>query len=172
MVTVVLLWLSGAGPAWSADGEARARLQAEPARVWEVLSDLGAWPEVFPSITRVEIYEIDARHARLRQVTRAMGTTVSYTLNVSLIPEERRLELALDPAEPSDVDEITATWRVVALEDRGARVELRSRVVSGHPIPDFLEGRLVRRSVRDSLDALVAEVERRARFVGVTTAAR
>jgi hypothetical protein len=162
LAALAFLWLVPARTVQAAEGVASVELWAEPSQVWDVLSDLEAWSTIFPSIARIQVSVVDSHHVRLSQVTRALGMTVAYTTLATLFPDEGRLELVLDSAEPHDVEQVVVSWSVVSWEGRGSRVELRSRVVSGRPIPGFIEGRLVRRSVRESLQALVEEVERRA----------
>jgi hypothetical protein len=62
---------------------------------------------------------------------------------------------------PQDVEAMTAEWRVSEDGSGGTRIELRSTVRTGLPVPGFLERRVVARSIEASARALFDEAERR-----------
>jgi hypothetical protein len=123
--------------------------------VLAVLTNFEAWSRVFAGVDTVATERRDARHARVRQVVRRAGHTLSYTLVVAVDPDAREVALALDPSEPSDVDDLRTTWRVRAHPDGGSTIELRVVSRSGLPVPSFVERRITEGTARSSLDDLV-----------------
>ena len=156
--SVALLALaSGAhaeGPSRSVDVEAPAEL------AWQVLTDFAAWPQFMPSIVRVGVEELGASELKLRHETESMGFQVAFTARTRIDGEALRMDLQLDESEPADLAAMDATWQVVPLGDRGVRIEFRSNVRSG-AVPQFVERRMVKKSVDETVAAVAAEIERR-----------
>ncbi len=137
-----------------------AHIAASPDRVLAVLADFESWSRVFDGVETLRAERQDARHVRLRQRVHRAGYTMSYTIFATVDPESRRVDLALDPAEPGDLDVLTTTWRIEPLPDGASLVTLRVRSRSRLPVPDFVERYITERTTHDSLADLVRSVER------------
>jgi ribosome-associated toxin RatA of RatAB toxin-antitoxin module len=138
-------------------------IDASPAEVWNVLTDFDAWVEIFPHVQRVQVERMSAERVDVRQRTEAFGWVVEYTSRSTLSPAEGRIAVELDRTRPHDIEELTGVWEVTPnTYGTGTVLELRLRIVSGLPIPGFLERRFVGRSVKKTVAAVAAEVERRA----------
>jgi carbon monoxide dehydrogenase subunit G len=149
------------GPALGAEevAVASARVAASPATVWALLTDFDGWQQVFPSVTQLSVERVDVRRARLHTVSQNSGYTIRYTLATTLVPEERRLECALDPGGRNDLAELSLAWRVSPTPDGGSLIELRVRSNSGMPVPRFVERRMAERTARQSVAALASAAE-------------
>ncbi len=133
--------------------------------VWNVLTDFDAWAEIVPHVHRVQVEWMSAERVEVRQRTEAFGWAVEYTSRSTLSPAEGRIAVELDRSRPHDIQELSGVWEITPSTDgAGTVLELRLRIVSGLPIPGFLERRFVGRSVKQTVAAVVAEVERRRRL--------
>lgn len=152
--------LLGSAPAGAAEqASASARVPVPPAVVWSRLSDFDAWLDIFPSVAALDVHRVGERRARLRTTTRMAGRTVRYTLAAVLHPERCRIDLALDPTAPADLERLDSTWRVRRAAGGGSRIELDVTSDSGWPVPGFVERRLALRSAREAVEALVAALD-------------
>lgn len=142
------------GPTGSIDVSAPAEL------AWQVLTDFAAWPEFMPSINRVAVRELGGSELKLRHETETMGFHVEFTALTEVDTDALRLHLWLDESEPADLVAMDATWQVVPLAAGGARIEFRSDVRSG-AVPAFVERRMVKKSVDETVEAVAAEIQRR-----------
>ena len=142
------------GPSGSIDVSAPAEL------AWQVLTDFAAWPQFMPSINRVAVQELGASELKLRHETETMGFQVAFTALTEVDTPALRLHLTLDESEPTDLAAMDATWQVVPLATGGARIEFRSNVRSG-AVPAFVERRMVKKSVDETVEAVAAEIQRR-----------
>ena len=137
-------------------------IDASPADVWNVLTDFDAWAEIFPHVQRVQVERVSSERVVVRQRTEAFGWAVEYTSRSTLSPAEGRIAVELDRSRPHDIQELTGVWEITPNTDGTVTVlELRLRIVSGLPIPGFVERRFVGRSVKQTVAAVAAEVERR-----------
>jgi carbon monoxide dehydrogenase subunit G len=156
---VVALGIAGAARADAVETSISARVDAAPDRVLAVLADFESWNRVFDGVQTLAERQ-DAHHARLRQRVQRAGYTMSYTLDATVDPAARSVDLALDPAEPGNLDVLATTWRIEPLADGGSLVTLRVRSRSRLPVPDFVERCITERTTHASLADLVRSVER------------
>jgi hypothetical protein len=157
---------AGAGVARAGDGEpqavASARLDVPPDLVWGLLADLDAWPERAPELTTIEMGHAPDGSRRVRQTTRVLGLSFFHASTVSVDAARRRIELALDPAEPGDFERVDSAWTVTPGPSRGTLVELRSHARLRSPLPAFLQRRALQDTVDAMMRSLVAAAERHA----------
>jgi len=152
------------GGAWGPDASAvfaSERVALEPERVFEVLGDVQAWPAYMPDLERIEVEPLGPNRLAVRQTHRVLGRSVRTHSIAVVDSQRRRIVLALAPDAPQDVEIMTAEWRVSEDGSGGTRIELRSTVRTGLPVPGFLERRVVARSIEASARALRDEAERR-----------
>jgi ribosome-associated toxin RatA of RatAB toxin-antitoxin module len=152
--------IAGAARADAVETFASARVDAAPDRVLAVLADFESWNHVFPGVETLGAERQDAHRARLRQRVQRAGYTMSYTLDAIVDPTARRVDLALDPAEPGDLEVLSTTWRIDPLPDGGSLVSLRVRSRSRLPVPTFVERLMTERTAHESLADLVRSIER------------
>lgn len=132
-----------------------AHVDASPEQVLAVLTNFESWGSLFVSVETLHAERQDPFHARVRQKARRAGHTLSYTLVATIDPNGRRVELALDPAQPHDLEELRTTWRIQALPNGGSRIDLHVLTDSGLPVPGFIERAVAEGTARTSLDELV-----------------
>jgi ribosome-associated toxin RatA of RatAB toxin-antitoxin module len=137
-----------------------ARVDATPDRVLAVLADFESWNRVFDGVETLRAERQDARHVRLRQRVHWAGYTMSYTIFATIDPDARRVDLALDPAEPGDLELLSTSWRIEPLPGGASQVTLRVRSRTRLPVPDFVERSITERTAHESLADLVRSVER------------
>jgi carbon monoxide dehydrogenase subunit G len=155
-----LLIAAGAARAETVETSVSARVAAPPDRVLAVLADFESWGRVFASVETLGAERQDDRRARVRQRVHRAGYTFRYTLAATVDRAARRVDLELDPNEPSDMETLATTWRVEPLDDGGALVTLRVRTRSRLPIPAFLERHITQRTASESIAELVRALER------------
>lgn len=132
-----------------------AEVDAAPEHVLGVLTDFESWASVFVSVETLHAERQDPFHARVRQKARRAGHTLAYTLVATIDPGARCVELALDPNQAHDLEELRTTWRIHARPNGGSRIELRVVTDSGLPVPGFVERAVAEGTARTSLDELV-----------------
>jgi hypothetical protein len=164
-LSALLLLASAAAPARASaeEGFETAVELAAPVEVaWRVLTDFRAWPRFVPGLKRIAVVERPDRHVALRHETESVGVAVDFTAVGSLEPERHRLELALDETAANDIAAMRASWELIELPSGRVRVTLRSAVDSGRPVPGWIERRMLRDQLEETMAAFAAEVERRA----------
>ena len=162
-VVLCLGWL--AAPAALADpveADGSVHVGAPPDRVFAVLTDFDAWGRVFESVEMLGTERVDAHHVRIRQRVERAGLTLTYTLAASVDPAARRVDVALDPSDRGQMEELASTWTVAPDPSGGSIVTLHVVSRTNLPVPRFVERRVAKRTTRDSLDDLVRALERRA----------
>lgn len=160
LAAVLLLATPRIAGAGAVEVIATAQVAASPERVFELLTDFGAWERVFSGIRVLRVEHLDAESARVRQLTRVIGRPVACTMAATLRPAARQLDLVLDDREPHDIAELASFWRVMPAPGGGSNVELRVVARSGLPIPEFMERRIVEQSARRTVDDLVRALTR------------
>lgn len=125
-----------------------------------MLSDFESWGRVFVSVETLAAERQDAQRARIRQRVQRAGLTLGYTLTATVDPESRRVDLVLDPSEPTDMERLTTSWRVEPHPDGGSIIWLRVVTSTHLPVPRFLERHVAQSTTRDSIDELVRALER------------
>jgi ribosome-associated toxin RatA of RatAB toxin-antitoxin module len=140
--------------------EDAVELAAPAELVWGVLTDFASWPRFVSGLKGITIEGRGEGQVALRHETEKMGFAIGFTALARLDASLRRLDLALDENAAHDVAAMRATWQVTPLEPGRVRVEFRSSLDSGRPVPGFVERRVLRESVSETLKGLGAEVER------------
>jgi ribosome-associated toxin RatA of RatAB toxin-antitoxin module len=138
-----------------------AELEAPAALVWSVLTDFDGWPGFMPGLNRVEVQQASPERVAIRHETEKLGFEIAFTALTRVDHERMRLELALDPSAANDLRAMEASWQLTELSNGRVRVDFRSELDSGQPVPRLLERRMVGQSVAEALAALAGEVERR-----------
>jgi hypothetical protein len=163
---ILAVWLAAAALAAPASGEEGFETVAEIAApvdvAWRVLVDFRAWPRFVPGLKRIGVEERGERSVALRHETESVGVAVDFTAVTSVEPERHRLALALDASAANDIAAMRASWELTALPSGGVRVVLRSSVDSGRPVPGWIERRMVRQQLVETVARFGAEVQRRA----------
>jgi ribosome-associated toxin RatA of RatAB toxin-antitoxin module len=136
-------------------------LSAPVELVWQVLTDFASWPRFMPGLRRVRVRDLGRERVAIDHETEKMGFDVRFTAITRVNRERLRLDLALDESQRHDLAAMRASWQVTRLPKGRVRVDFRSDVDSGQPVPGFLERRMIRRSAAETVAALAHEIERR-----------
>lgn len=154
------LLVAGAATADTVETYSSARVGASADRVVAMLADFESWGRVFESVETIGAERQDADRARVRQRVRRAGYTFGYTLTATVDRAGHRVDLVLDPSEPSDMDVLASSWRVEPQPDGGSLITLRVLTRSRLPLPGFLERHIARRTTQESVAELVRALER------------
>jgi ribosome-associated toxin RatA of RatAB toxin-antitoxin module len=156
--------LLGAGPVRAGGTEASGavELEAPVELVWQVLTDFAGWPRFMPALARVQVERRSDALVAIQHETRQLGMDIRFTTLTRLDAASLRMESSLDPAAQHDIAGMRSAWQLTALGGGRVRVELRSDLDSGQPLPGFVVRRIVRDSVAETVEALAREVARRA----------
>jgi hypothetical protein len=154
----MMLSFANAAVAGPVEVHLSTHVDASPEHVLGVLTNFEAWGNVFVSVETLHAERQDPFHARVRQKARRAGHTLAYTLVATIDPIARRVELALDPTQSHDLEELRTTWRIHAIPDGGSQIQLDVVTDSGLPLPAFVERAVAEGTARTSLDELVAAV--------------
>jgi ribosome-associated toxin RatA of RatAB toxin-antitoxin module len=163
LLALAASWLLAAGPvrAGGAEASEAVELAAPAERVWEVLTDFAAWPSFMPALARVEVEPRSDALVAIRHETRQMGLDIRFTTLTRFDAVSLRMESSLDPDASHDLVAMRSAWQLTPLGPGRVRIELRSDLDSGQPLPGFVVRRVVRASVAETVQALAREVERR-----------
>jgi ribosome-associated toxin RatA of RatAB toxin-antitoxin module len=147
--------------AGAVEADGAVELQAPVELVWQVLTDFAAWPRFMPALERVEVEPRGDTLLAIRHETRQMGIDIRFTTLTRVDAASLRVESSLDPDLRHDIAAMHSAWQVTQLGGGRVRVALRSDLDSGQPLPGFVERRVVRDSVSETVKALAREVGRR-----------
>jgi len=159
-LVIILFAAASVARADAVETTVSAHIDASPDRVLAVLCDFESWNRVFANVETVLAERQDDHRARIHQRVHRAGYTLSYTLAANVDRAEHRLELALDPTEPGDMDVLQSTWYVAPLSDGSSLVTLRVVTRSRLPLPEFVERHVTQRTSEESLAELVRALER------------
>jgi uncharacterized protein YndB with AHSA1/START domain len=134
-------------------------IEAPPEAVWRVITDFESWAVLFPDVDGVRVARLADDRVRVRHHTEALGISVDFTTVSILDPEGGILSVALDPAADNDLVAQTSTWELIPSADRRRTlVRLRLYVMSGQPIPGWIERVFVKRSAAETVEAVARAV--------------
>ena len=161
---LAILLLAAAGtPARAEEGfEIVAEIAAPVEVAWRVLVDFRAWPRFVPGLKRIAVEERADRQVALRHETESVGMALGFTAMTSVEPERHRLALVLDETAANDLAAMRASWELTPLPSGRVRVVLRTAIDSGRPVPGWIERRMLRDQILETIARFGAEVERRA----------
>lgn len=159
LTLITALAVATAAAADPVEVDLTAQVDASPEHVLTVLTNFESWGRVFVSVETLHAERQDPFHARVRQKARRAGHTLAYTLVATIDPNARLVELALDPTQAHDLEELRTTWRIHALPTGGSRIELHVVTDSGLPVPGIVERAVAEGTARTSLEELVVALQ-------------
>jgi carbon monoxide dehydrogenase subunit G len=166
-VGIAVALLLGSGPllqpaaAEPEDIEGSIEIAAPIEIVWRVLTDFRSWPSFVPGLKRIAVVEHAASELALRHETERVGMAIDFTALMRVQAELHRVELLLDESASNDLAAMRASWQLTPLASGRVRVEFHSAIDSGQPVPAFIQRRLLRESVAETIERFSSEVERR-----------
>jgi ribosome-associated toxin RatA of RatAB toxin-antitoxin module len=162
---LAILAVAGLAPlraaAESQDVESTIEVDAPLEVVWHVLTDFASWPRFVPNLKHIDVLGSAEQPTALRYQTESIGISVDFTARTDVRADLHRLDLALDESAANDITAMRASWQLTALGDGRVRIQFRSEVESGQPVPQFIQRRVVRESVEATIRNFTSEVERR-----------
>lgn len=160
-ITVAIL-LGASARADTIETSASIHVAAAPERVLALLADFESWNRTFASVETIGAERQDECRARVRQRVHRAGFTLGYTLAATVDPVARRIDMVLDPSEPSDMEQLATSWTIEPASDGGSVIHLRLVTRTRLPVPSFLERHIAQTTARDSLEDVVRALEQRA----------
>jgi carbon monoxide dehydrogenase subunit G len=150
------------------DVEGSIEIAAPIEVVWRVLTDFRSWPSFVPGLKRIAVVDGSESELALRHETERVGFEVDFTALMRVRAEHHRVELVLDERASNDLAAMRASWQLTPLGSGRVRVDFHSAIDSGQPVPAFIERRLLRESVAETIERFSSEVERRVEVGEVT----
>jgi len=142
-----------------------ATIDAPTPAVWAVLTDLAHLGKLSPAFREVKLLDGGpAGTERVRTLTRFCALFICRNINQVQDfsrPGPRRLHALVDPAV-SDLREGEADWRLRA-QGGGARLLFESRIVPRFWVPPLIGPWMIRRSLAEQAQVVLASLERIAR---------
>jgi len=160
---VAAVWAAGPAAAEPEAVEQTVELDAPVELVWHVLTDFAAWPRFVPNLKRIDVVGDAQQPTALRYSTESIGIAIGFTARTDVRADLHRLDLALDESAPNDIAAMRASWQLTPLGGDRVRIQFRSAIETGQPVPEFIQRRVMRASVEETIRNFTSEVERRAR---------
>lgn len=129
-------------------------------RVYELIEDVGRWPEVFPPTVHAECVEREGNSELIRLWATANGTAKTWTSRREHDPEHRRVSFRQERSQ-HPVGGMGGTWIVEPLSASECRVRLLHDYFAATDDPADLDwiDRAVDRNSRSELQALKTSAE-------------
>lgn len=149
-------------PAIHLDATGFAR--ATPRQAWAVLTDYEALPSFVPGLVRSQVLRRAAQEVVVEQESRAGFLFFSQSVHLTLRIDEHPYA-AIDIALlHGDLRRFDAHWTLSETVEHGVpgtRIHYRGELTPQFMLPPLIGDAIVRANVRQTVDATVAEIERR-----------
>jgi ribosome-associated toxin RatA of RatAB toxin-antitoxin module len=123
------------------------------AKVWAVITDHAHFTEFVPHLRKMEIVARGERTERALQTVDVVVTTVRYALDYRFDEQRWHIDYELVKDLPHDIVAAHGSWQLTAVAG-GTRIDYRSAVDAGKPVPGFIKSYLARSAAVDLLDAV------------------
>ncbi|MGF1535942.1 MAG: SRPBCC family protein [Elainellaceae cyanobacterium] len=139
-------------------------IDAEGERVWDVITDYESFPAFLPTVVgaRIVVDEGDRKVVEQvdeRQVLFAKVTSQIQTENVEVPPRQIKFQMT-----EGDLKQFEGSWQVIAASTESAQPTLLLQTVEAEAGAGPLEmafDQILKRSLKDNLEAIAQEVYRR-----------
>ena len=159
-LAIAAAWTPTPAAAESQAVEQTVELDAPVELVWRVLTDFAAWPRFVPNLKHIDVLGDAQQPTALRYSTESIGIVIGFTARTEVHADLHRLDLALDESAPSDIAAMRASWQLTPLGGDRVRIQFRSAIETGQPVPEFIQRRVMRASVEETIRNFTSEVER------------
>jgi aromatase len=140
--------------------EHEIEVQAPAEAVYQLIADVGRWPQIFPPTVHVEHREQGGNEERIQIWATANGEAKTWTSRRVLDPEARRIEFRQEVSQPP-VGAMGGAWVIQPVTDDNCRVRLLHDYRAVDDDPDKLAwiDQAVDRNSHSELAALKANAE-------------
>lgn len=148
----------------SADGIVRA----SPEQAWQVLTDYEGLPRFVPDLVSVRLLSRSGGVARIAQESRTGLLFLSQTIRMVLHIEEQPMSAIEVALVEGDMRRYEARWEITAAPagEAGTCIAFSAVVEPLFYVPPVLGRGFVQVSVQHTVEAVVAEIERRSMAAG------
>lgn len=140
--------------------------RASPEQAWTVLTDYEALPRFVPGLVRSHVARHDARGVVLEQESRAGFLFFTHSVHLTLRLDEHPPRTIDTMLLHGDLRHFDAHWELEEATERGVhgtRIRYHGTLMPPFPLPPLLGDAVVHASVRRTVAATIAEIERRLR---------
>jgi ribosome-associated toxin RatA of RatAB toxin-antitoxin module len=136
-------------------------VRATPEQVWQVLTDYARLPDFIPDLLTVKILSRHGNAVRIEQRSIAGVLFLSHTVRMVLQIEETpctAIEVAL---VEGDMLHYHTHWDIAPAGQGGTRITFSGVMEPKFPVPPLFGRAIVEASLKRTVEAVVAEIERR-----------
>jgi hypothetical protein len=132
--------------------EALVLFEKPAARVWELLLERERQREYRPELTKIEVVERGEDSVVEEQHLKIAFLNVSYRLRDRFDAGSHTVTWELDPDFESTLEHVSGYWELHALDGGRTLARFGTRVSVSPAVPGFLQNRITRNNVPDSLE--------------------
>lgn len=139
-------------------------VHAEPAVVWNVITDFAQYPRMVDNVRETSVYARAGEHIKARFVLGGAGVSIEYFVDHVFRPDAGYMTWTLDYSRKSDMDDSVGFWRVASHPTKPgwSRIFYSIEVRVGWWLPGFVEDMLAKDGLKKSTLWARREAERRA----------
>lgn len=132
--------------------EALVLFSVPPDQVWDLLIQRERQSEYRPELKAIEVIEREQDRLLEEQHLKIAFISLSYRLQNRFEPETRTFTFEIDPSYDSLVKHVSGYWELHPLDGGRTLARFGTRVNVSAAVPGFLQNRITRSNVPDSLD--------------------
>ena len=136
-------------------------VRATPEQAWQVLTDYERLPEFVPDLRSVKVLSRSGNTVRIEQWSSADILFVSHTVHMVLhIEESPRASIHVALIE-GDMRHYDARWDIEPVSQADTRITFSGVMGPKFFVPPLIGGAILEASLKRTVEAVVAEIERR-----------
>ena len=144
--------------------DASSFVRASPQHVWNVLTDYESLPGFVPDLLSSKVLSREGNHVLLEQRSRTGFLFISQTVRLVLDVEEKPIGAIDIHLVSGDMRHYDAHWEIMPATEggeRGTRIRYTGTVAPLFFVPGIIGKPVIQSSLLKTVDAVVAEIERR-----------
>lgn len=115
-------------------------IDAEPAKIWDVILDYDRYAEFYPNVHTAKITKREGNDIYVYFELNVLGVLkVKYNVKHTFYPEQNRLTWEMDKTKENDFKETTGFWQIWERADGKSLVCYSVYVETGRWIPGFVQ---------------------------------